>query len=59
MTVAALSRKYLNGWAGMPQSEILAFRAAACKKNRLAARLPHATGGVHVDGSSWAEAGRV
>lgn len=59
MTVAAVSRKHLNGWAGMPQSEILAFRAAACKKNRLAARVAHAVGGVHVEGLSWAEAGRV
>ena len=59
MTQAALSRKYLNGWAGMPQSEILAFKAAACKKNRLAARVAHVVGGVHVEGLSWAEAGRV
>jgi hypothetical protein len=59
MTQAALSRKYLNGWAGMPRSEILASNSFACKKNRLAARVAHAVWGVHVEGLSWVEAGRV
>lgn len=59
MIAAVLSRKGRNGRAEMCLSEILAFRVAACKIIRLTARLAHAAGGVHVDGSSWVEAGRV